>query len=455
MHHSDMFLYHIYALGTLGVLEAPRVVASPPPLARIADWIPALRRVGANTLLLGPVFESEHHGYDSVDLGRVDSRLGTNGDLAELSRRLREEGIGLMLDAVLNHVGRTHSLVREVVREGKGSPRSRWIAGYDPSRSGPGGLPFAYEGWKGHHDLVKLDTGLPEVREWLTEIVLRWMEEFSIAGLRLDAADCLDAGFLRLLGERCRERDPSFLLVGEAVHGDRYPALLGEAGLDAVTDYEAFKSLWSSHNDANFHELAWTLERLFGKEGLCRGRLLQTFADNHDVDRVASTLRDPAHLYTLHGILFSMPGIPSVYCGSEYGIAGRRSPGDDRPLRPFLDPRTLPFQAPHPDLATAIARFAEARRASRACRVGSCRTIHVGMEQIAYLREADGDVAAIAVNAAASPVEIPVRDRSLAGRALVDLLDRTFTLRLDPTGAASVTVPPHWLRWLVPEENGV
>lgn len=451
MNGSDMFLYHIYALGTLGVLDAPRAVAPPSPLARIADWIPALRRIGANTLLLGPVFESEHHGYDTVDLGRVDPRLGTNGDLAELSRRLREEGIGLVLDAVLNHVGRSHPLVREVAREGRGSPRSRWIAGYDPSRPGQGGLPFAYEGWKGHHDLVKLDTSLTEVREGLTETVLQWMDEFSIAGLRLDAADCLDAGFLRVLGERCRERDPSFFLVGEAVHGDRYPTLLEESRLDAVTNYEAFKSLWSSHNDANFHELAWTLERLFGKEGSCRGRLLQTFADNHDVDRVASTLRDPAHLYTLHGILFSMPGIPSVYCGSEYGIAGRRSPGDDRPLRPFLDPRTLPFQAPHPDLAAAIARFAAARRASKACRVGSCRTVHVAMEQIAYLRETDDDAAAIAVNAAASPVRILVRDRSLAGRAFVDLLDRAFAIRFDATGAASVPVPPRWLRWLVPE----
>lgn len=452
MQPSDMFLYHIYALGTLGVLDAPREAVSPSPLGRIVDWIPALRRVGANTLLLGPVFESEYHGYDTVDLLRVDPRLGTNRDLAELSRHLRGQGIGLVLDAVLNHVGRSHPLVREVVRDGRGSPKARWIAGYDPSGPGCGGLPFAYEGWKGHHDLVKLDTSLPEVREWLTETVFQWMDEFGIAGLRLDAADCLDGGFLRLLGERCRERDPSFLLLGEAVHGDHYPRLLGESGLDAVTDYEAYKSLWSSHNDANFHELSWTLERLFGEDGICEGRLLQSFADNHDVDRVASTLRDPSHLYTLYGILFSMPGIPSVYCGSEFGLAGRRAPGDDRPLRPFLDPRLLPFQAPHPDLADAIARFAEARRASKACRVGNCRMVHVAMEQIAFLRGTPDDAAAIAVNASSTEAAIPVRDRSLAGRTFVDHLDRTCRVRFDATGAAFVPVPPRWLRWLVPDD---
>jgi len=450
MKPNDAFLYHIYALGTLGVLDGPRDPAGTAPILRIRDWVPSMRRIGADTLLLGPVFESEHHGYDTADLAHVDRRLGTNLDLTTLSRSLRKDGIRLVLDAVLNHVGRSHPIVQEVVRDGAATPKSRWISGFDPLRAGCGGLPFFYEGWKGHHDLVKLDTANPEVRAWLTETVLRWIEEFEIAGLRLDAADCLDRTFLRELGERCRERDPDFLLVGEAVHGDHYAPLLEEARLDAVTDYEAYKSLWSSHNDGNFHELAWTLERLFGKDGICHGRLLQSFADNHDVDRVASILEDPAHLYTLYGTLFAMPGIPSVYCGSEFGIAGRKAPGDDRPLRPSLDPAILPFQAPHPELAGAISRFAQARRRSAAVRFGDYRTLHVALRQIAFLRESGSDRALIAVNAEESSRTIPISEPSLAGTSFVDLLDEGCTIRFDDKGKASIPVHPRWLRWLVP-----
>lgn len=444
----DAVLYHLYPLGALGVLRGRRGPHGlHPPLARVAEWIPALRRIGANTLLLGPVFESEHHGYDTVDLRSVDGRLGTHGDLVSLSARLRDQGIALVLDAVFNHVGRSHPIVREVARDLR-SPRAAWIAGFDPSRSGPGGLPFAYEGWNGHYSLVKLDTRLPAVQAYLLDIALGWIEAFGLAGLRIDAADCVDRGFLRQLSDRCRARDPDFFLIGEAVHGDHYRPLLEEAGLDAVTNYEAYKGLWSSYNDRNFHEIAWTLDRLFGEAGVCRGRMLQSFADNHDVDRLASVLRDPAGLYPLYGLLFAMPGIPSVYYGSELGLPGRRRPGDDGPLRPALDPAAFARTAPHPDLAPALARFSAARRACRAVREGAYRPLQVEMEGLAFLRQAGDAVAIIAVNASSAPLRFRLRAPPLAGRSWVDRLDPALRATSEPDGQLTVEVPPHWLRWL-------
>ena len=104
-------------------------------------------------------------------------------------------------------------------------------------------------------------------------------------------------------------------------------------GLDSVIKYEAWKGLWSSHNAGNYFEMAWTLRRQFGEAGLYRGKRLYAFADNHDVDRLASTLRDPAHLYPLSILLYAMPGIPSIYYGSEWGIGGRKAEGDDSPPR--------------------------------------------------------------------------------------------------------------------------
>lgn len=450
MRFHDAIFYHIYPLGALGALHRPRNGSEPGPLPRLAAWIPALERVGANALWLGPVFESEHHGYDTLDFLSVDRRLGTNDDLARFSSALREHGIALVLDAVFNHVGRGHPIVREVVRDGAASGKSRWIAGYDPSRR-EGGLPFGYEGWKGHLDLVKLDTSCPEVREHLIGIALRWREEFGIAGLRLDAADCMDKGFLRELSRRCEERDPAFFLIGEAVHGDHYRPLLEEGGLDAVTDYEASKGLWSSCNDRNLFEISWTLDRLFGPDGICQGRPLYSFVDNHDVDRVASCLRDPAHLYPLYGLLFSMPGVPSVYYGSEFGIAGLRLPGDDAPLRPALDPADLARSAPHPDLARAIARFAAARRASRPVREGDYRRLHVEAEALAFLRTAGPEAALVAVNISPRTRRLDLRDPSLRDRRFRDLLDPGGRVGFDGQGAGTVEIPPNWMRWLALE----
>lgn len=456
---TDATFYHLYPLGALG---APRRNDGTSPvearLAKLGGWLDAMEGVGANALLLGPVFESESHGYDTLDYHTVDRRLGSNADLAALASELDRRGLGLYLDAVFNHVGRAHPFVRDVSARGRASPYAAWIAGYDSSGPGPGGLPFGYEGWKGHYDLVRLDTACEEVREYLYGVALRWIGEYGISGLRLDAADCLDPGFMAELGRRCRAARPGFALIGEAVHGDRYAPLLSEAGLDAVTNYEAYKALWSSYNDRNYHELAWTLDRLFAEppasaaapgtwpgSGLCRGRTLYSFADNHDVDRLASVLRDPAGLYPSYALLFAMPGAPSIYYGSERGVEGRRAPGDDAPLRPALDPAVPPGAAPQPDLARALARFAAARAASPALRRGSYRRLAVLSEALAFAREAEGELVVVAVNASASPLglELPIgRDG-----VYVDLLEPAYRAEARG-GRLSVTVPPHWTRWL-------
>lgn len=447
---TDAVFYHLYPLGALGAIHGPRGGHAQAPLLRVLDWMPALQRIGANALWLGPVFESERHGYDTLDFCRVDGRLGSNADLAHIAGLLKSQGIALVLDAVFNHVGRGHPIVQDVVRHGAASPYACWIAGFNPGRPGAGGLPFGYEGWNGHHDLVKLDTSQGAVREYLIGVALRWMDEYGIAGLRLDAADCIDHGFLRQLGERCRAVDPDFFLIGEAVNGDGYCGLLQQAGLDSVTNYEAGKGLWSSCRDRNLFEIAWTLERLFGRDGRCRDHSLYSFADNHDVDRVASQIEDPAHLFPLYGLMFAMPGTPSVYYGSEFGITGRRLPGDDTPLRPVLDPADLARSAPAPGLPDAIARFAAARRASPAVRSGDYRQLHVASQSLAFLRRTPHDLALIVVNIAPQPSRIELQDDALQGLTLRDRLDPGFTATCDPRGRTTMTVPPNWLRWLRP-----
>ena len=130
------------------------------------------------------------------------------------------------------------------------------------------------------------------------------------------AADVMDPAFLREVAARCRARRPDIWMLGEIVNGD-YGAWLLDSTFDSVIKYELYKSLWSSHRDGNYYELSWTLDRLFGQSGLCRNSLPLSFADNHDVTRIADQVGDLSKLPPLLALLVLSPGVPSTYYGSE------------------------------------------------------------------------------------------------------------------------------------------
>ena len=115
-------------------------------------------------------------------------------------------------------------------------------------------------------------------------------------------------GFISELSNYCKKLKNDFWLLGEVIHGD-YTQWI-KAGLDSITNYECYKGLWSSFNDVNLFEIAYSLNRQFGDQGIYKKYLLYSFADNHDVTRVASVLNDKSHLYPLYLLLFTMPGIP-------------------------------------------------------------------------------------------------------------------------------------------------
>ncbi|HEX8394042.1 MAG TPA: alpha-amylase family glycosyl hydrolase [Longimicrobium sp.] len=416
---DDAVFYHIYPLGLCGAPARNDFGAAPVPrLAELHGWIAHMRGLGATALYLGPLFESTAHGYDTADYYHVDRRLGTDDTLKELAAALRDAGIRLVLDGVFHHVGRDFWAFRDLREKGEASPYRDWFHGVDFSRRSPAGDAFGYDGWRGHYDLVKLNLGNPAVREHLFGAIRSWVQEFGIDGLRLDVAEDIDPDFLRALAEFTRELKPDFWLLGEAIHGDY--RRLAQTGLHSVTNYEVYKGLYSSHNDRNYFEIAHSLQRQFGDGGVYRGLPLYNFADNHDVNRVATTLREPAHLDALYTLLFTIPGVPSVYYGSEWGITGARSATDDHALRPRLKLPDAAHQAPRPGLARWIARVAEIRSATPALRRGEYRQLHVSHEQFAFARTLGGDVAIVAVNAADAPCTLDLPAPAPDGTAFVD-----------------------------------
>lgn len=383
--------YQIYPLGFCG---APRgndgILVN--RIGKIGEWAKHIEKLGANAVYLCPVFESDHHGYDTRDYRRLDCRLGTNEDFAKVCRTLHDHGIKVVLDGVFNHVGRGFWAFRDVQEKKWDSPYKDWFhISFDGNSNYNDG--FWYEGWEGHFELVKLNLRNPAVVDYLLDTVKFWADEFGIDGLRLDVAYCLDRDFLRRLRAFCEELKPEFFLVGETLHGD-YNQWVGGGLLHSCTNYECYKGLYSSFNSMNLFEIVHSLKRQFGPEQwtLYKGKHLLCFADNHDVTRIATILQNPAHLPLLYGVLFGMPGIPCLYYGSEWGAQGDKSHGDGA-LRPSFD---------HPEwnsLTDRIAAMAKAHRGSEALCWGDFQDLVLTNKQAVFQRRTDNERVLVAVNA--------------------------------------------------------
>jgi cyclomaltodextrinase len=405
---ADAVFYHVYPLGLCGA-PARNDFGAPPVdrLDRLIPWLDHARELGCTALYLGPIFESSAHGYDTADYWHLDRRLGTDETLRRFTAAAHAAGLRVVLDGVFNHVGRDFWAFRDVQANGAGSAYRDWFAGLRFDRRSPYGDPFSYEGWHGHYDLVKLNLGNPAVREHLFGAVESWILDFGIDGLRLDAADVVDLDFQRALAGLCRRIEPDFWLLGEVVHGD-YRRWVNPQTLDSVTNYEAYKGLYSSLNDRNYFEIAYALNRQFGPAGMYAGLPLYNFVDNHDQDRVAGLLRQTRLLYPLYLLLFTMPGVPSIYYGSEWGLNDKRRAGDDAPVRPAIDLAAGPSLGAEPALAGAIGRLALLRSGSAALRRGSYGQLHVAAEQLGFVREFDGESVVVLLNAAEQAVELAV-----------------------------------------------
>ena len=335
---QDTVIWHAFPLGFTGAeAENPGDAPVAHRLEHVEGWLDHLVALGANALQLGPVFDSETHGYDTRDHLRVDPRLGDEADLRHLVEQAHARGVHVVLDGVFHHVGRSHPRFRAALAGDAGS--AAWFR-RDPARD---------DGWavfEGHHQLVALDHGHPAVLEHVVEVVRHWLDA-GVDGWRMDAAYAVPTSFWRAVSDAVRESHPHAWLLGEVIHGD-YAAFVEESGFDSVTQYRLWKAVWSSLNDANLFELEWELRH--------HGELLQrflptTFLGNHDTTRIASQLHDERHLAHALAVLFTVGGVPAVYAGDDHafrGVKEERAGGDDavRPAFPASPAELSPLGAP-------------------------------------------------------------------------------------------------------------
>lgn len=388
--------YQIYPIGFCGAPTANDGVTVP-RIRKIMEWTDYFSTLGIDSILLNPIFESDNHGYDTRDFLKIDCRLGTNEDFQEVCQSLHKKGIKIVLDGVFNHVGRGFWAFRDVQEKKWDSPYKDWFhISFDGNSCYDDG--FLYEGWEGHFELVKLNLQNPAVVDYLLDCVRFWIETFDIDGLRLDVAYSLDRNFMKRLRNFTQELKPDFALIGEVLFGD-YNLIVNDDMLHSCTNYECYKGLYSSLNSMNLFEIAHSLHRQYGPDPWCiyQGKHLMTFADNHDVTRLASILTNKNHIPLAYGILFGMPGIPCLYYGSEWAEEGIKAPDNDYALRPcFVEPKPN-------ELTEFIQSLISLRQKSDALCNGTYQNVIIQNHQLIFERKTESERILVAVNASDQP----------------------------------------------------
>ena len=394
--YEEAVFYHIYPLGLTGAPEKNDYGIPVSRLRTLWPWVEHIRELGCNALYIGPLFQSVGHGYETTDYFTLDSRLGTNEDLKAFVALCHEKGIRVVLDGVFNHVGRDFFAFRDLLDHREGSAYRNWFCNVRFDRDNSFHDGFSYENWGGYDLLVKLNHGNPQVRRYLLDAVDFWISDFDIDGIRLDAADVLDFGFMAALRSFTDGRKGDFWLMGEVIHGD-YGRWLAPGMLHCVTNYRLHKALYSGHNDHNYFEIAHTVRETE------RWRLYN-FADNHDVARIASKLNARSNFLPVHVLLYTLPGIPSVYYGSEFGIEGKKERWSDRNLRPELCLEHFRGN----ENARLIASLGRLHAALPELSYGDYEEMTLTNETYAFARSLEGNRTVVTVNNANEPKTVPL-----------------------------------------------
>lgn len=436
--YDKAVFYHIYPLGLCGCAHENTGVPEE-HFDKLNEWAAHAGNIGCTAIYIGPLFESVGHGYETTDYKMVDRRLGTNDDFKKFVENCHNNGIKVVVDGVFNHTGREFFAFKDLKENRENSGYKDWYCNVNFGENNEYNDGFSYENWGGYNLLAKLNVWNPEVKNYLFDVVRFWISEFDIDGIRLDAADVLDMGFMSELRQVTMQAKDDFWLMGEVIHGD-YSRWANSDRLNSVTNYELHKGLYSGHNDHNYFEIAHTINRL---NQLAQGIKLYTFTDNHDVARIHSKLNNKEHIYDVTMLLYTVPGIPSIYYGSEFAIDGNKENGSDWNLRPCLE---LDDFDEDTELLNLIRRLGILKKEYRELTEGAYEQMMLTNRQFAFARKCQDSAVITALNNDEQPAffELPL----MYSNASVQIL-------AGPEEGAQVKVQDGKIKIQLPADRGV
>ena len=306
-----------------------------PGITRKLDYLSDL---GINGIYLTPINEaSTCHKYDTIDYLKIDPHFGSNESFAELVKEAHSHNIRVMVDGVFNHSGPLFAPWLDVVKKGPESAYFDWfmvnhwpIDFSEKCASGSGQyFSFAFCDY-----MPKLNTNNPDVIEYFVSVCEQWIKDYDIDGIRLDVANEVSHLFCKILRQRLKAIKPDIYILGEIWH-DSMPWLRGDE-FDAVMNYplaESLKDFWIDKNLTN-DDFEYMVNRCYHMYMQQVNDVLFNMLDSHDTKRLRSGAENIDVFYQQLLILFTMPGSPCIYYGTEIAMEGGHDP-DCRRIMPW------------------------------------------------------------------------------------------------------------------------
>lgn len=299
-------------------------------LKGITSRLDYLEKLGVNGLYLTPIFESDSsHKYDTTDYMKIDPHFGTEEDFRELVTKAHDKGIRIMLDGVFNHCGEKFAPWQDVLKNGPESEYydwfmiNNWPFG-DNRRDTRDGRYFSFAYYE---NMPKLNTNNKKVREYLIGVVLHWMTNFGIDGIRLDVANEVSHKFCRELRETTKEINPDFYILGEIWHdsinwlrGDEFDAVMNYPLASGIEDFWLYK-------ERSKEDFEYSINHYYTMYPQQVNDVLFNLLDSHDTNRLMKKVNGNVDVFIQQlAVLYTMPGSPCIYYGTEVAMEGAHDP---------------------------------------------------------------------------------------------------------------------------------
>ncbi len=386
-------------------------------LIGVLERLDYLQELGVTALYFNPIFQSaSNHRYHTHDYYQVDPLLGGNDAFDRLLTACHERGLKVVLDGVFNHASRGFFQFNDILENGAASPWLDWFEfnehpanAYDHNQ-----LP-GYRAWVGLHALPAFNTDDAQVREYIMRIGEYWIRK-GIDGWRLDVPmEIRTPGFWAEFRARVRAINPDAYLVGEIwedarewLQGDQFDATmnylftgpaLAFAGRHRVDEATVAGRAYEPYPGISGTEYRDRIDRLLSLYEWPIQLAQLNLLDSHDTSRALSVLGgDVRSLGLASLLLFTYPGAPSIYYGSEIGLDGA-APGDRwaRKSFPWNDPENW-----NHDLLAMTKALIALRKVHRALRTGAYDAVAATDGSYVFVRRSGDARLLVALNTGVS-----------------------------------------------------
>lgn len=298
-------------------------------LAGIRKRLSYLKELGINGIYLNPIMEAEsNHKYDTRDYTKIDPYFGDNEEFALLVKEAHELGIRIMVDAVFNHCGRRFAQWLDVEEKGEKSEFADWFMIHDWNALKKQGdtrdgrfYSFAFNEY-----MPKLNTNNEEVIRYFSDICESWIRDFDIDGIRFDVGNEVSHRFLKRVRERVKSLKPDIYLLGEIWHdasqwlmGDEYDSVMNYPLMSGIHDFFLDK-------ESTKEDFEYMVNRCYTMYMQQCNNVLFNLLDSHDTERLMNRLKNLNVFYQQLAVLFTMPGSPCIYYGTEIAMEGGHDP---------------------------------------------------------------------------------------------------------------------------------